>query len=94
MTATAYAFLVRVTGRVQGVSYRAWTRTQALQLGLTGWVRNEADGSVTALIVGSSVSTAAMLESFWIGSRGSSVSNVEPQPTVLDELPHDFIIAP
>jgi acylphosphatase len=92
MTATAYAFLVEITGRVQGVGYRAWTRSQAQQLGLTGWVRNEADGSVTALIVGSTKSTAAMLERFWKGPRGSSIANVETRPTVLDELPHDFVI--
>lgn len=35
-----------VTGRVQGVAYRAWTVGVAKELGLTGWVRNRQDGSV------------------------------------------------
>jgi len=40
------AVLVRITGRVQGVGFRVWTRQQAQRLGLTGWVCNEDDGSV------------------------------------------------
>ena len=37
---------VRVTGRVQGVFFRAWTRDEARSLGVSGWVRNCDDGSV------------------------------------------------
>jgi acylphosphatase len=39
---------VRVTGRVQGVFFRAWTRDEARELSVAGWVRNAADGSVEA----------------------------------------------
>jgi len=92
MTAANHAFLVRITGRVQGVSYRVWTRNEARALGLTGWVRNEADGSVLALIAGSSSATAAMLERFWRGPAGASVTNVDPQPTSGDAIPKDFRI--
>lgn len=43
---------LRVTGLVQGVYYRASARDAAAGLGLTGWVRNEADGSVAAVAEG------------------------------------------
>ena len=49
MTARA---LIRVTGRVQGVFFRQSTVDMAGPLGLSGWVRNLADGSVEALFEG------------------------------------------
>jgi acylphosphatase len=43
---------VRVSGRVQGVFFRAWTRDEARALGVHGWVRNCDDGSVAAFVEG------------------------------------------
>ncbi len=43
---------VRYTGRVQGVGFRATTRSIARRYPLTGWVRNESDGSVVAEMQG------------------------------------------
>ncbi len=40
------AFRIKVTGRVQGVFFRASTKEKAEELGINGWVRNEPDGSV------------------------------------------------
>lgn len=41
-----------VTGRVQGVYFRAYTQQEAQKLGLTGWVANRADGSVKVVAEG------------------------------------------
>ncbi len=46
------AVRARIHGRVQGVSFRAWTVREAERLGLHGWVRNREDGTVEALFVG------------------------------------------
>jgi len=46
------ALRLTISGRVQGVSYRAWTRAEALVHGLKGWVRNRANGDVETLIIG------------------------------------------
>jgi acylphosphatase len=43
---------IRMTGRVQGVSFRDWMQSEARALGLTGWVRNRRDGSIEAVISG------------------------------------------
>ncbi|UCI06725.1 acylphosphatase [Mesorhizobium sp. B1-1-8] len=86
------AVRARISGRVQGVSYRVWTRGEAVRLGLTGWVRNEGDGSVSALIAGTDTAVNAMIDRLWQGPRGASVSKVAIEPVVDDDLPTDFRI--
>ncbi|RWG85403.1 acylphosphatase [Mesorhizobium sp.] len=85
------AVRARVSGMVQGVSYRVWTRNEAVRLGLTGWVRNERDGSVTALIVGADAAVAAMIDRLWQGPRGALVSKVDVEEAS-DDVPADFRI--
>jgi len=69
-----------------------WARDEALRLGLTGWVRNEADGSVTALIAGSDTAISTMIDRFGRGPAEASVSGVESEATQLAEMPTDFRI--
>ena len=61
MTSHERRVRVTVTGRVQGVWYRAWTREEARDLGLDGWVRNRSDGSVEAVLAGSREDIETML---------------------------------
>lgn len=68
---------VRVIGRVQGVSFRAWTQQQAEGRGLSGWVRNDADGSVEALISGPEHQVDAMVGALFEGPMMAHVEAVE-----------------
>jgi acylphosphatase len=67
---------LRIIGRVQAVGYRLWATRTAASLGLRGWVRNRADGSVEVLATGPSETVAAMIEACWRGPRAAQVSAV------------------
>lgn len=58
----SYRFVV--TGRVQGVGYRAAVQGKALFLGLSGWVRNRDDGAVEGLVGGTSSSDLEAFREF------------------------------
>ena len=65
---------VRLEGRVQGVWFRAWTAEEATRLGLRGWVRNRADGSVEAQFAGAASLVDAMVEAC---RRGPPLARVQ-----------------
>jgi acylphosphatase len=67
---------VWVTGRVQGVNFRLYTREQAQALGLTGWVRNLHDGRVEAVVEGEAAAVEAMLAWCRHGPSGARVDEV------------------
>ena len=67
-----------VSGRVQGVFFRASTRDKARSLGLTGWVRNLADGRVEGLFEGGESDLVQMLEWCRTGPAGSAPDKLEP----------------
>lgn len=66
----------RVTGRVQGVFFRAATREQALSLGLRGYAMNLADGSVEVLAAGDAVAIEELEEWLHAGPRAARVDSV------------------
>ncbi len=70
----------RVTGRVQGVWYRGWARGEAGRLGLRGWVRNQADGSVSGVICGPEPRVAEMVRRLADGPPAARVADVETAP--------------
>ena len=76
---------LHITGRVQGVCYRAWTQERARSLGLSGWVQNEADGSVTALVQGPKEAVAALIRAAQDGPTAARVRAVNSTEAVPDD---------
>ena len=68
---------LRVRGRVQGVFFRGATERQARALGVAGWVRNRADGSVEAVFEGAPERVAAAVAFCREGPRDARVDSVE-----------------
>ncbi|WP_135662299.1 acylphosphatase [Halorhabdus rudnickae] len=68
---------VHVTGRVQGVFFRATTRERAAEHDVDGWVKNLADGRVEAVFEGAEESVEAMIEFCHEGSPQARVEDVE-----------------
>jgi len=67
----------RITGRVQGVGFRNFTQRRARRLGLTGWVRNEPDGSVRLEAEGAREALDDLVEAVHQGPRMATVDGVE-----------------
>ncbi len=80
MTSTEKAAQARryvVRGRVQGVGFRWFVEAEAHRLGIAGWVRNNADGSVEVLAVGTRDQLAGLRSSLREGPRAARVDDVE-----------------
>lgn len=67
----------RVSGRVQGVFYRASTQQQAERLGVSGWARNLPDGTVEVLACGREQDVEALCRWLWDGPRLAEVADVQ-----------------
>ena len=77
---------VLVSGRVQGVSFRDATRSQAEQLGLSGWVRNTQDGQVEAVFEGVPETVQQMIEWCKSGPSSADVEDVSVENEQLENL--------
>jgi acylphosphatase len=66
-----------VRGRVQGVGFRWFVDHEARQLGLSGWVRNNFDGTVEVLAVGSDEQLLALRRKLERGPRAARVDEVQ-----------------
>ncbi len=68
---------VILSGRVQGVGFRAWVVANATHAGLQGWVRNVQDGSVEAVFSGEDSAVKQMIESCKNGPEAARVDKIE-----------------
>jgi acylphosphatase len=73
-----------ISGRVQGVGFRAWTRREARRRGLRGWVRNLRDGRVEALIIGDPAAVETLIAACHRGPATARVSEVAREPAADD----------
>ena len=83
---------VLISGRVQGVWFRATTREKAEELGVTGWVRNTSDGRVEAVFMGEEEKVDKLIEWCHHGPPLAEVEKVEVEPYTSDEEYKEFTI--
>ena len=77
---------IYISGRVQGVGFRAFTRSQAAVLDIKGWVKNLTDGRVEAVIEGEKNKVNQMINKLKKGPSFARVDNFE----VKDQKPENF----
>ena len=82
-----------VIGKVQGVGFRWFVREAARRAGLSGWVRNRADGHVEVAASGPENAITELLSAARVGPPGARVDHVVELPlNELDELPRPFTV--
>lgn len=84
---------LEITGRVQGVGFRWFTREKARRWGLAGWVKNMPDGSVEVLVEGSEGAIDGLIEMLRAGPPGAAVTALRRLPAENAEpLPQPFTV--
>lgn len=81
-----------VSGRVQGVFYRATAQQKAREFGVSGYARNKDDGRVEVLACGEEVQVRRFCDWLWQGSSGCAVKEVVCEEVSATLVPHQFSI--
>jgi len=82
-----------VSGRVQGVGFRYYTKIEADRFGITGWVRNLPDGKVETLVCGGDTQLTAMQTWLTHGPEHARVTGCHANPCALTQQPKAFTIS-
>ncbi len=83
---------VIISGRVQGVCFRAFARDEARKLGVKGWVRNLPDGNVESVVEGDPSAVDQMIKWFHQGPPYGTVTKVSVWDEPIKEHYTDFEI--
>jgi acylphosphatase len=83
---------VRISGKVQGVWFRASTKQEAEKIGVTGWVKNTLDGEVEAIFQGSKEQIQLIIDWCHHGPLLSNVTNLIVKDIDSDEIYSSFSI--
>ncbi len=81
-----------VRGRVQGVGFRYFVEYTAGPLGITGWVRNNDDGTVEVYAIGNADQLSQLEDGLWRGPRFSEVRGVTASEDIVDSGVRSFRI--
>lgn len=84
-------YTIRITGKVQGVFYRASTKKVADRLNIKGWVSNQPDGSVLIAAEGEAAQMQSLIEWCHQGPESAQVSEVVCQEKPLEGF-QDFTV--
>lgn len=83
---------VYLSGRVQGVGFRAFTRRNAQRLGVSGWVKNLSDGRVEAVIYGDKDKVEDLISRMETGPSLAEVEDIEVEEQKTPPAEKDFQI--
>ncbi len=84
---------LKFKGRVQGVGFRYFTRQNAYDLNIKGWVKNMHDGTVETVIYGRRENIREMMKRLMKGPRRARVTDVEElNSDDIEETFHDFSV--
>lgn len=78
--------LCRIEGKVQNVGYRAWTHAAATRLKVRGWIRNDADGHVSACFAGAQEKVHELIEQCREGPPGAAVTAITEKLATADDV--------
>lgn len=67
---------IKVFGKVQQVGYRLWLQAFAIQYGVLGWVRNNLNGEVEALLIGDEETITNLIEQCYMGPPNCAVEKI------------------
>ena len=67
---------MKIYGKVQGVGYRKWLQSFAIEYGVFGWVKNNVNGEVEAVLIGQEEVVSSLIEQCYMGSPNSNVEKI------------------